>query len=198
VAAGADYSTCALLTAGGASCWGLNTSGQLGNGTTTNSKTPVTVSQLFGSQSAIVVGNGFACALAAGGVGNCWGANASGQLGTGTTTNASTPVGLHLFDVLSVGLGTSSGCGVTMGGGVSCWGSGSKGELGDGATPASQPTPATTMIQSGATSVSVGGRAACVVTSLGGVQCWGDNSGGQLGNSNAGLSSTVPVDVIFP
>jgi alpha-tubulin suppressor-like RCC1 family protein len=70
-------------------CWGLNSSGQLGNGTTTNSPTPVGPETLF---AAVAAGGAHTCARTANGGVQCWGNNKSGQLGNGTTTNSSVPI----------------------------------------------------------------------------------------------------------
>ena len=83
--------TCALDSSGAAYCWGLNTNGQLGNNSTTQSNVPVAVSTsgaLAGKAIAqIDAGQNSTCALAAGAI-YCWGANGSGQLGTAPAPRA--------------------------------------------------------------------------------------------------------------
>ncbi|HEX4345747.1 MAG TPA: hypothetical protein VHZ31_09305, partial [Solirubrobacteraceae bacterium] len=87
IAAGYFF-TCAVLTSGAVKCWGDNEYGQLGNGTTANSATPVSVAAFtfVDAPSSITVGADFACAIAPG-VGDCWGHNNDGELGDGTTTD---------------------------------------------------------------------------------------------------------------
>jgi hypothetical protein len=97
IAAGA-YHTCALTTTSGVKCWGYNLHGQLGDGTTTQRITPVDVSGLASGVSAVDTGHGDSCALMATGEIKCWGYNAHGELGIGTTDNEphSAPVNVAL------------------------------------------------------------------------------------------------------
>ena len=84
--------TCALTTAGTASCWGINWSGQLGNGTTSDGLSPVAVTGGLTFQ-ALSAGSSHTCGLTADGVAYCWGNNSDGQLGVGYPYRTSpTPV----------------------------------------------------------------------------------------------------------
>ena len=144
IAAGTYY-TCALKTSGGVVCWGDNTSGQLGDGTTTQRSTPTAVSGLPGGVTAIAAGDVHACAVTAGGVVKCWGSNSYGELGDGTTTRRQTPTPVTGLGagVASISAGTYHTCALTTGPAVLCWGLNSDGQLGDGTTTnRSTPTPA--------------------------------------------------------
>lgn len=86
-ASAASYHTCALLRSGAVRCWGNNQAGQLGDGTTADQLTPTTVLSLGGVAVAITAGGAHNCAVLAGSRAvRCWGANSSGQIGDGTTT----------------------------------------------------------------------------------------------------------------
>jgi uncharacterized protein (TIGR02145 family) len=95
-AAVGDHHSCAVLSDGTAKCWGRNVSGRLGNGTTTNSAVPVSVSHLVDATLIAVGGavntNGHSCAISSEGVIKCWGDSAYGQLGDSTLTSKSIPV----------------------------------------------------------------------------------------------------------
>ncbi|MGI9598063.1 MAG: RCC1 domain-containing protein, partial [Acidimicrobiales bacterium] len=96
LAAGTAH-TCALLTNGRVNCWGDNHFGQLGDGTNTDSNTPVAVRAVNGGGELTGVKQisskgAYTCALLTDGRVNCWGANFSGALGDGTTLNRSAQV----------------------------------------------------------------------------------------------------------
>jgi alpha-tubulin suppressor-like RCC1 family protein len=73
-----------------AQCWGENIEGQLGDGSTPLSPTPVSVTGLSSGVSSIAAGENHACVLSNGGL-KCWGYNNQGQLGNNNTTNSATP-----------------------------------------------------------------------------------------------------------
>lgn len=126
--------TCALTTSDGVKCWGDNSSGQLGDGTTTQRLTPVKVSGLTSSISAIAAGAWHTCALTTSGGAKCWGGNGEGQVGDGTTTDRSMPVDVSglTSGVRAIASGLSHTCAVTASGGVKCWGWNRYSQLGDG------------------------------------------------------------------
>jgi alpha-tubulin suppressor-like RCC1 family protein len=84
--------TCALLADGSVRCWGRNSAGQNGDGTTLQNALPAAVVSLGGTAIDLTAGSADACALLSSGVARCWGANGGGQLGDGTTTGSSVPV----------------------------------------------------------------------------------------------------------
>jgi trimeric autotransporter adhesin len=141
VAVGAHH-TCALSTEGEAYCWGSNTDRALGDGTTSASQsTPTRVATDLRFAS-ITAGDQFTCARTAGGDLYCWGRNADGQLGDGTTTLRSEPTqvaGPHAFREISAG--THFVCGVTTSGDAYCWGRNWAGQLGDGTVTSPRTTP---------------------------------------------------------
>lgn len=195
VAAG-SYHTCALTVNGGVKCWGANSAGQLGNGTTTSSSLPVDVIGLTSGVVSISAGSDVSCAVTAAGGVKCWGWNGVGQMGDGTTTNRSTPVDVTglTSSAQAVAVGDAFSCALTTGGGVKCWGSNMYGRLGDGTTNNSSIPVDVVGLSSGTESLSLGAFHACAVTSGGGVVCWGWNSSGQLGDGTT-TDHPTPVGV---
>jgi alpha-tubulin suppressor-like RCC1 family protein len=91
IAAGTDH-TCALTTAGGVLCWGWNATGQLGNGTASDSAVPSAVVGLESGVAAIAAGAWHTCAVTTAGAVLCWGGNSFGALGDGSFTDKHVPV----------------------------------------------------------------------------------------------------------
>ncbi|MDM8531619.1 hypothetical protein QUF63_10645 [Anaerolineales bacterium HSG25] len=186
-----SYHTCALTVQGGIKCWGNNSSGQLGDETTTNQTTPVNVTGLNSGIAAISAGGTHTCALTVTGTVKCWGYNNSGQLGDGQPDIEITKMS-ELNNTPTI-LVTSDfhSCVLTDQGGVKCWGRNGHGQLGDGTTT-NRITPVDVSgLNQGVTSVAVGSSHSCALTSSG-VKCWGNNSSGQLGNGTTN-SYTTPV-----
>lgn len=84
--------SCAVTTAGGVKCWGRNVEGQLGNGNTMATTTPVDVFGLNSGVQDVSCGQAHSCALKTNGQLWCWGENGSSRLGDGTSTDRFTPV----------------------------------------------------------------------------------------------------------
>jgi len=185
-----------VISDGTLACWGLNDAGQLGDGHAgTDAFEPVSIA---GLHEIVATGAGVShsCAVLAGqgnGVSNlrCWGDNASGQLGDGTTEDRADPVAVDgLFT--SVCCGGSFTCGVTTDHGVKCWGRNSDGQLGVGDTD-DRAVPAEVSLPEDAVQISCGLAHVCVQFSSGELACWGRNWDGQLGDGTNGGKQTPTV-----
>jgi hypothetical protein len=95
-----------LLRSGGVACWGANLYGQLGNGSTSDSDTPVKVTGLENGVAAVTAGLYHSCAILNGGAATCWGWNEQGQLGDGTTASSSSPVSVARLGLAADGTGS--------------------------------------------------------------------------------------------
>ena len=195
IAAGLNH-TCLLTVSGGVKCWGVNTSGQLGDGTTTQHNAPVDVSGLTSGVTTIAVSSAHTCALTTSGGMKCWGSNSSGQLGDGTTTDRYIPTDVSglTSGVTAITTGDSHTCAVTTGDAAKCWGENTSGQLGDGTTTQRHTPVDVNGLASGVTSVEAGSSHTCAVTASGGAKCWGHNLSGQVGNGGAQFIA-YPVNV---
>jgi alpha-tubulin suppressor-like RCC1 family protein len=193
---------------GSAWAWGYNAYGQLGNGTTTNSLTPVQVSLPSGTTVTAIAGGGnHSLALTSTGQVLAWGYNVHGQLGNGTTTNSSTPVAVSLppfgITVTAIAGGLTHSLARTSTGQVLAWGYNVHGQLGNGTTTITGcfciSTPVAVSLPSGTTVTAIagGGSVSLALTSTGQVLAWGDNQLGQLGNGSF-PDSNIPVAVSLP
>jgi len=194
--ANGSYHSCVVLDSGGVKCWGYNNAGQLGDGTTTNRLTPVSVSGLNSGVKAISAGEQHTCALLNSGEVKCWGGNNFGQIGDNSTTtrlSATTVNGLS-SGVASISLGTFTTCAVLINGGAKCWGYNLWGQLGNGSTTNSSVPVNVSGLSSGVRLIAAGTFHTCAILDSGGVKCWGDDTNGALGSGYSGSSST-PVSV---
>ena len=117
-------------------CWGgFNDTGELGDGTFTNPSTRLTAVGVVNLANVVSIdaGGHHNCATLFSNTAWCWGANSSGQLGSGSTDNSSTPQAVTgLSDVTAVAAGNQHSCARLTNGTVSCWGENRSGELGNG------------------------------------------------------------------
>lgn len=164
-----SHHVCALLTDGTVWCWGQGDQGELGNGSQGSAlgvADPVKVLTLEGA-TAIEAGSDHTCVILNDGSAKCWGSNAAGQLGDGSTmSNASTPVDLAIGGLEKLADGAT--CAVVMGGSLWCWGDGS-------------PQPTQVPGISNVVDACRGNGHTCAVTMSGEVFCWGDFDENQLG-----------------
>ncbi len=188
--------TCGLTTDGGVLCWGSNTAGQLGDGTTTDRWTPTPVSGLGSGVLGIAAGEFHTCAWTTGGGVRCWGRNSEGQLGDGTMTGRLTPTAVSGLGsgVAAVAAGGYHTCGLTTTGGAVCWGGNGEGELGDGSTTQRTTPTAVSGLTSGVESLAAGASHSCAFMTGGDVVCWGRNDYGQLGDGTT-TQRTTPTEV---
>jgi alpha-tubulin suppressor-like RCC1 family protein len=188
---------CALLSDGTVRCWGLGTSGQLGDGTIISKSTGVLVSGLTNAIS-ISSGNNHSCALLSNGDVKCWGHNTWGQLGNGGTTQAATPqnTGSGASKVLAT---TFGGCLINGDGTMKCWGYDFYGDCGAGTatttTPFGRLAPTTVTGMTNATAIGSSRWGACALTAGGTAKCWGAGISGQMGNGAASPMSAYPTPV---
>ena len=186
------------MSTGGVRCWGGNTFGQLGDGTTMDRAMPPG-GDVIANVTSVSVGTGHTCVVTATGGVRCWGHNGGGELGDGTPIDAAAPPATDvLVGARDVAAGSTFTCALMATGGVRCWGYNSDGQIGDDTPNATERfSPASTDILADATAITVGAAHACVQTKTGGIRCWGANTYGQLGDGLTPdpASAPPPVDV---
>jgi alpha-tubulin suppressor-like RCC1 family protein len=179
--------TCAVGS-GGLACWGANASGQLGDGSTIQSRTPRTVG--LPAVTSVAAGGQHTCAVSAGSM-RCWGANGAGQLGDGTTSQRTTPVAVSTASFPAgttpsfAAAGSTSSCAIVgLPSQMFCWGDNGEGQVTASAPPpATQPTPLAPSLGGGfqPTWITTGRAHACGLESGGTtLKCFGANGRSQL------------------
>ena len=191
-----EYHACALLADGQVACTGLNSSGQLGDGTTTDHATLTIVPGLT-NVTQVVAGGNFGCALRGDHTVACWGANANSDICSNLDGNLSPQPVAGITGVQKIAAGTTEVCALLADHTVSCWGQNVYGELGSpssGACPSyvhgPQPVPGLPHVAD----VATGGNHTCALRDDGTVACWGYNKYGQLGDGTT-TDRATPVAV---
>jgi alpha-tubulin suppressor-like RCC1 family protein len=218
-ALGGNHS-CALFEGNTMRCWGYNSSGQLGYGTTfpglnTKSSEPVDLPdiQLAGTAVEIAGGGFHTCIRYDDLTVQCWGNNWNFQLGYGDSYTATDTLDIEPTDLPRVArgetpleataltAGAGHTCATVTGGSVFCWGANVSGQLGDGTTVDRSQPVAVLGLPGSPTSVVAGDNHTCAIASET-LYCWGNGDNGQLGRSNlddpttAELSDLVDCPVV--
>ena len=203
VAAAANFSV--MIANGQLYSWGATAAGQLGNGTLASSSLYATRTAVgvigtdegtYAAESPVSVGGSHGCGIV-NGILFCWGGNANGQLGNGTTMEGvqpSPPKGFESLPTTKVSAGKDHTCAISIGR-LFCWGRNDYGQLGLGTTdsPVREPTLVTAsgFNNKRVTDVSAGDDNTCAIAD-GEAFCWGRNNQNQLGNTSAGSQATTP------
>jgi len=203
----ANNHSLALCSDGTLATWGYNSSGQLGNGTTTQSTVPVLVDRtgvLNGKTVTAIAGGGDSnLVICSDGTLSSWGYGASGRLGNNATANSSVPVLVDRSGVLvgktvtAISVGNSHSFALCSDGTLAVWGYSESGEMGNGSIYTAFPVPVLVDRTGVLLAKTIVGVAALNDHSLawcsdGSMASWGSNNIGQLGNYSS-TDSRVPV-----
>ncbi|MBK8010238.1 MAG: hypothetical protein IPK13_02760 [Deltaproteobacteria bacterium] len=200
---------CAVKMDGTLWCWGVNDSGQLGDGTLTRRYRPVRsgAAQLGNQVIQVAVGYSHTCALRLDGTVWCTGTNNHGELGRGFYSGYDVvPAQAGAMelggDVVSVAVGVNFSCALKDDGTLWCWGRNDMGQGGDGTTFTHPTTPVQvgpSQLGDQVVSMSVGYYHACALKTDGTVWCWGGNvTDGSVGDGTFDFARPLPGMVPLP
>jgi alpha-tubulin suppressor-like RCC1 family protein len=224
VVAGSSVSCAVLATSAGpgaAECWGANSSGQLGRDNKVTRGDGTHPMETLGAVALafdpgdgvaeVALGGGHTCARSAGGEVICWGRNAEGQLGIGSTATrgdganemaALTPLAIGAGRIAAqVTAGDDHTCILASSADVVCWGYNAEGQLGlgDGDSRGDEPGEMADLdhvaLGGPVSQVSSGANHVCALMQSDSVVCWGDNSHGQLGRGDTANRGDDPGEV---
>jgi alpha-tubulin suppressor-like RCC1 family protein len=184
-------------------CWGYNADGELGNGTNTNSATPVQVSGITGLSfnglgiRALSAGAYHTVATMGDGHFFAWGANNYGQLGDNTTSSRNTAEWVTTdVNQVAISAGYSHTCALHADGSVWCWGGNFEGQIGDGTFTNRMLPTAVVGLAAPVKQLTAGGYHNCALLTNGQTVCWGYNADGEIGDLTTTLRPT-PVAISF-
>lgn len=192
-------SNCAITNTNALKCWGNNLSGQIGDGTTTSKSVPTNVTGLGANVTKVAIFRTHGCALLNTGSVKCWGENMFGELGDGTFITSLTPVTATNLgsssQILDIQLSLNTTCILKTDNIVYCIGNNAYGNIGDGNATVSIKVPQK-VFNSGSNiqSATKGENHTCYINSSNGVECWGQNIYGQVGDSTL-KAKAVPTAV---
>jgi alpha-tubulin suppressor-like RCC1 family protein len=206
IAAGALHACGIEKNGGSVFCWGSNEAGQIGDGMggpTIQQFTPTQVFGMSGTFVSIAAGQASTCVGTNLGAVWCWGSDSTGQVGNGTTMgNVLVPYQVAdgsastAYGELTAGFNFVWARNATGTGGWVSWGDNQFGEMLVNPSFNFQiDSPVSTPFASGVTSKWAGGSHACRARQVFGppaIECWGDNTFGQLGINS--LSPTSRFD----
>ena len=192
-----SFHSCAVTASQAVRCWGAHI---LDNGLAVNWLEPMVIPGLPADVAMVTAGAVHTCAMTKSRTAWCWGRNVAGQLGDGMSEKFHEdpiPVAGLAGNIASIDAGLEHTCAITLDGGVKCWGSNTAGQIGDGTAFGNRPSPTdVTSLTAGAYTISAGGGHNCVSTGSAGIQCWGNNTNGQLGNGSSGGLALQPTMVL--
>jgi len=199
-----DTHTCGLADTGVLYCWGGNHDGQLGDDSTIDRGAPAAVSTAglpAGTKFTAVAASGnHTCALAATAMAYCWGRNAAGQLGDGTTIDRGTPAAVAGPRFATIAAGFQDACGLTTAGAAYCWGANTFGQLGDGTSTNRLTATAVALrnVPAGKfVAIAPTWTHTCALTADGRAYCWGLGQAWELGGGE-NYQETTPAPVVMP
>jgi alpha-tubulin suppressor-like RCC1 family protein len=186
--------TCALTTTGDAYCWGDNSRGQLGDGTTASRSTPRRVATVLKFRT-LSLGWATTCGITADAT-FCWGDNGEGQLGAGLMEELTGAPQRVLTDarMATVSAGYVHACGITTDGTALCWGANPFGQLGTNGMQSTRvpvPVAGDTRFRH----ISAGEFHTCAIGVDSLAWCWGFNGNRELGNGPLGGVVSSPARV---
>lgn len=200
------HHTCGVTADGAVHCWGYDRFGQIGPGAPGETcgrlpcaRSPVRVP--LPPVEVLDAGGLHTCAVSVDGRTRCWGANLSGELGSGGSALEAihrSPLAVDGAPVLeSLALGEHHSCGLGAEGEAYCWGGGGHGQVGGGGRALAYPTATAVAGSLRFAVLSAGMFHTCGLARDGAAYCWGRNGSGQLGDGSTS-GRDRPVAVVAP